>query len=131
MQTICLNCNVEFTFNKSSSKGKFCSSKCNGEYTQNQNIKFWLSEKFIPSSYIDRSTLRKYLSSTRGYKCEICALSEWQGKKITLEVDHINGLSNDNSPKNVRLLCPNCHSQTPFRGQANKGRGRKSLGVKY
>ncbi len=131
MKATCLNCSVEFTYNKSSSRGKYCSSKCKGEHSQNQNIEFWMSDKFVPSTYLDRATIRKYIAATRGYKCETCSLSEWQGKKITLEVDHKNGLSNDNSPNNVRLLCPNCHSQTPYRGQANKGRGRKALGVKY
>lgn len=46
-------------------------------------------------------------------ECSICGLGkEWNGKKITLVLDHINGKHNDNRIKNLRLLCPNCHSQT-------------------
>lgn len=78
---------------------------------------------------VERVTMRRYLAEDRGYKCEICGLSEWQSKEITLHVDHVNGDPSDDSPANVRLICPNCHSQTEFLGAANKGRGRKSQGL--
>ena len=45
-------------------------------------------------------------------KCEKCGLTEWMGKPIVLQLDHINGDNRDNRIENLRLLCPNCHSQT-------------------
>lgn len=46
-------------------------------------------------------------------RCVVCGLEDhWLGSEITLEIDHINGRHNDNRPENLRLLCPNCHSQT-------------------
>ena len=47
------------------------------------------------------------------YKCEECGINKYNGKHISLELDHINGNNNDHSLNNLRLLCPNCHSQTP------------------
>lgn len=44
--------------------------------------------------------------------CYICGISEWLGKNLILELDHINGKNTDNRLENLRLLCPNCHSQT-------------------
>jgi hypothetical protein len=47
-------------------------------------------------------------------QCAICGIgTAWQGKRLTLHIDHINGDFLDNRPENVRFLCPNCHSQTP------------------
>ena len=46
------------------------------------------------------------------YKCHICGLTEWLGNPIVLQLDHINGDNRDNRIENLRLLCPNCHSQT-------------------
>ena len=46
-------------------------------------------------------------------KCSECGITdEWNDKPITLHLDHINGISNDNRLENLRFLCPNCHSQT-------------------
>jgi len=43
-------------------------------------------------------------------KCELCGLTEWQGKPIPLELHHINGNHYDNNLNNLQILCPNCHA---------------------
>ena len=58
------------------------------------------------------------------YKCECCSISEWNGKAITLQVHHINGVHNDNRLANLQILCPNCHTQTD--NYSNKGNRRKA-----
>lgn len=45
-------------------------------------------------------------------KCSSCDIVEWNGKPITMQLDHINGNSHDHVLDNLRVLCPNCHSQT-------------------
>jgi Zn finger protein HypA/HybF involved in hydrogenase expression len=52
--------------------------------------------------------------------CEKCGLTEWNGKPIMLELHHIDGNRQNHLLKNLRLLCPNCHSQTDTYRAKNK-----------
>ena len=46
------------------------------------------------------------------YKCSICGLEPfWNGKELTLTLDHINGINNDDRLENLRWVCPNCDRQ--------------------
>lgn len=56
--------------------------------------------------------IRNHLSKAFGWKCSVCLITEWNGKSIIMEVDHIDGNRSNNLIENLRLLCPNCHSQT-------------------
>lgn len=51
-------------------------------------------------------------SQLKKNECECCGLSTWQNQPITMQLDHINGDSYDHRLENLRMLCPNCHSQT-------------------
>jgi 5-methylcytosine-specific restriction endonuclease McrA len=57
-------------------------------------------------------------------RCGECGLSEWRGKPLSVHIDHINGVKNDNRLENLRMLCPNCHSQTETYSGKNMRRSR-------
>lgn len=124
IESTCLNCNETFTVGKNST-GKYCSVICSTLYRSELKYKAFFAGKHKPL----REVVRKYLAKKYGYKCTVCGLSEWQNKKITLQVDHINGDPSNDHHTNLRLICPNCHSQTPYLGNGNRGRGRGSLGI--
>lgn len=63
-------------------------------------------------STYNKAAIKEILIKERGYKCECCGISEWQGQIIILQLHHIDGNSNHNIRDNLMLLCPNCHSQT-------------------
>tara|TARA_B110000908_G_scaffold157354_1_gene197422 strand:+ start:402 stop:815 length:414 start_codon:yes stop_codon:yes gene_type:complete len=86
------------------------------------------SKKKIPLEEILEGKHPQYQSNklrTRlieeGYKskrCQCCGNTQWLGKPISLEVDHINGISTDHRIENLKILCPNCHAQTDtYRGK--------------
>ncbi len=72
------------------------------------------------------SRIKKYIRyyNLIEYKCRECGIEEtWNGKPLTLELDHINGDNCNNLLSNLRFLCPNCHSQSDtFRGRKLKKR---------
>lgn len=74
---------------------------------------------------------RYFLLRTREHKCAVCGLLEWMGSEIPLQMDHIDGDSTNNSDSNLRLLCPNCHAQTPTYMGKNRGKGRRARMSRY
>ena len=67
------------------------------------------------SSYTSSNHLRNRLLKEGVFErvCSQCGLREWLGQDMPLQIDHKNGDNRDNRLKNLRLLCPNCHSLTP------------------
>lgn len=55
---------------------------------------------------------RLYREGKKLNKCESCGIDSWKGQPIECELDHVNGDSSDHRLENLRILCPNCHSQT-------------------
>ena len=84
-------------------------------WNKGEQLKDW-------SDYTKVSSLKKHLILLRGYNCEWCGLSTWRDKHITLEADHVDGNRTNNALGNLRLLCPNCHSQTDTFRSKNQNR---------
>lgn len=88
-------------------------------------IKHSLEEIMVEnSSYQNTTKLKERIIAANiiPYECAICGnKGEWQGQKLVLQLDHINGKHFDHRKENLRFLCPNCHSQThTFSGRNKK-----------
>lgn len=88
-----------------------------------------LDQLLVDGSDIGSSALRPKLikAGLLREECADCKVGPvWNRKPLTLQLDHINGVSTDNRLENLRLLCPNCHSQTTtFTGKSHAGRYRR------
>jgi hypothetical protein len=70
-----------------------------------------LEEVLVENSSYGRGQLKKrlYAEGLKKPICELCGQDEiWQGQRISLILDHINGIGTDNRLENLRIVCPNC-----------------------
>jgi len=112
----CKNCNK--LLNNSRGK-KFCNNKCQNELKRKIRYEKWEKEGAIPT----QRQARIYFIHNREYKCEICGITEWHGEPVPLVLDHIDGNSDNNKIKNLRLICRNCDGLLPTYCKKNKGKG--------
>ncbi|MBV9438615.1 MAG: HNH endonuclease [Candidatus Eremiobacteraeota bacterium] len=59
--------------------------------------------------------------------CAICGIADWKGRPLSLQLDHVNGNGLDYRLENLRILCPNCHSQTETFAGRNRKNSRSRL----
>lgn len=126
---VCLNCECEIIKNDGKGERKYCSLEC-------QSI-FKVKSKFEKIKNGDITLnfkqYKKYLIHKYGNKCMDCGwdkVNSYSGK-VPIELEHIDGNSENNSLDNLKLLCPNCHSLTPTYKALNVGKGRHSRRERY
>lgn len=124
----CKNCGKDITYQKGGKK-IYCSNKCQQEYIYKEWIRKYKEDNSIAKNTRwgkIPSPLREYIFNKFNHKCCKCGWSEVNEftNTIPLEIDHIDGNSENNSEDNLQLLCPNCHSLTSTYRGANRGFGR-------
>jgi len=65
-----------------------------------------------PSFQTNKLRIRLIKEGIKTEKCEVCGITGWNGKKVSFELDHIDGNRTNHKLENLRIICPNCHSQT-------------------
>lgn len=107
----------------------YCSNKCQHDKKSNDGYNLLLenSEISLLTPYVIKGLLIKF----EGNKCSVCGIGDWNDEPLKMELDHIDGNSDDNSYKNIRLICPNCHAQTSNYKNKNKGNGRAFRRQRY
>lgn len=119
-------------------------------FSGTRNDTSWTSERRIQTiQSLQKTHLKRYLTSEfeslggvgkrarilheQGGKCLCGQDGVWNGKPLVFHLDHIDGDQNNNKRENNRMLCPNCHSQTPTYAGRNispEGRKRQSEAAK-
>lgn len=123
MTNQCLHC-------QKSTKGKYCSNKCQHAYQSSLIVRDWYEGKIDGSEGTEwrlHRTIRRHLIEKAGNACTECGWSKVHPVTglVPLEIDHLDGNCCNNRPENVKVLCPNCHSLTPNYGSLNRGKGNK------
>ncbi len=111
----CSRCGKKLTHHS----GEMCKTCCNVCYKER------IAQSVESGNYTNSKIMRKYLIIIRGYICEQCKRTEWEGQQIPIDTHHIDGDSENNRPENLKLLCPNCHSITNNYKAKNIGNGKR------
>jgi Zn finger protein HypA/HybF involved in hydrogenase expression len=121
----CIHCGAENKWGHSK-VNKYCGPTCKAQYEWEHLTKPRIERG--ECTHNSGAVLKKFLIETKGEHCEECGQTgTWNNKPLVLQLDHVDGDSDNNYPKNLRLLCPNCHSQSENFGSKGKGSRYKKI----
>ena len=119
----CLNCEKEIKHHR-----HFCTKECEFIFRKNEfYIKIEAGDTTLYEKHYKDYLIKKY--GDKCMKCGWCEKNNITGN-VPIQLEHIDGNSDNNSLDNLKLLCPNCHSLTPTFGNLNRGNGRENRRLK-
>jgi predicted transcriptional regulator len=117
----CINCE-ELT------KNKFCTSFCSSSYKHKEAYNDYLKNnyKYCNGGYTPKN-FKDFFLNDQNNKCQICNIdSKWMNRDLIFVIDHIDGDASNNKRENIRMICPNCDSQTETFKSKNKNSKRRN-----
>ena len=127
----CVECGTESIF-RVGKKNLYCSITCQHQWQYKKYVEEWQQGIRIGAGPNGVSShVKRYLLEKQDHCCGVCGIKEWNGKSLTLEVEHMDGNSQNQIEDNLMMICPNCHSQTDTYKGKNKGNGRHYRKQRY
>lgn len=128
----CLGCSTELIKHNT----HYCSNQCQRDLEYKEYISKWKLRQVDGNRGINAKNISGHLLRYLREKYKVCDLCGWDKRnfvtnKVPLEVDHIDGDSENSTEENLRLICPNCHSLTHNFRNLNRGKGRSWRRLKY
>ena len=103
--------------------GKNRKTKCSNFFNKKSTVEILVSNSTHNTTHLK---VRLYKEGLKQPICELCGQDEnWQGKKMSLILDHINGINNDHRLENLRIVCPNCNATLPTHSGKNVKKEKK------
>jgi hypothetical protein len=92
-----------------------------------RQFRAWTAEEALAKSK-SRLTIKRVLlrAGIILNRCDWCGVSEWRGQPLSIQIDHVSGIKDDHRVENLRMLCPNCHSQTTTFAARNRRPSNRS-----